>query len=239
MTQRVSQLEIGGIAVELVRKRIRRLNLSVRGPQGKVRLSAPMRASDTDIRQFVESRRDWIHKHQHRLASCHFPSVYAYETGEMHPFSGRDYRLQIEPVSQPDVGVSLKGDAELQLRVPAGAGRPQRQAILEGWYRRQLKKRIPALISQYEPMMAVQVDDWRIRKMKTRWGTCNTHKRRIWINLELAKLPLASLEYVIVHEMAHLLERGHNARFYGLMDDFLPSWRNQAAFLRRYVIHYE
>ncbi|MDX1497256.1 MAG: SprT family zinc-dependent metalloprotease, partial [Salinisphaeraceae bacterium] len=111
------------------------------------------------------------------------------------------------------------------MQVPPGADVAQRKASLEAWYRQQLGLLIPPLIERYEPVMAVQVAQWRIRKMKTRWGTCNIPRRRIWINLELARLPPQCLEYIVVHEMTHLLERGHNARFYALMDRFMPDWR--------------
>ena len=122
------------------------------------------------------------------------------------------------------------------MQLPLQTDATYRQTVLETWYREQLSLLIPPLIAKYEPLMAVSVAEWRIRKMKTRWGTCNIPKRRIWINLELAKLQPECLEHIVVHEMVHLLERGHNARFYGFMDQFLPDWRTARDQLRVHTL---
>lgn len=227
-------IQIQNQPVQLVRKRIKNLNLSVRGPEGQVRVSAPLRTSEQDIRLFVESRLGWIRKHQGRLAQLPARPQFNYVSGELHPFMGREYLLQVSPAASRRVYMGRGGVLHLQL--PAASVAAERQQLLEAWYREQLQQRIPPLIEKYQPRMGVRVAQWRIRKMKTRWGTCNIAKRRIWINLELAKLPAACLEYIVVHEMTHLLERGHNARFYALMDRFLPNWQAQQGRLREQML---
>ncbi len=118
------------------------------------------------------------------------------------------------------------------MQIQPGMDRDERQVLLEDWYRRQLKKVIPDFISRWEPVLGVHVKEWRVRKMKTRWGSCNIQAQRIWLNLELAKKPLKCLEYIIVHEMNHLLERYHNTRFYRLMDSWMPDWRDYKELLK-------
>lgn len=236
MKQGSRQLDVGGLSVELVRKRIKNINLSVRGQEGRVRVSAPLRTSEREIRRFVESRLDWIRQHQTRLAALPEAQTLQYKNGELHVFLGRSYRLQVDEQSPRAAAARLNGDDVLQLQVPRRASAAQRQALLEAWYREQLCLLIPPLIARYEPIMGVRVAEWRIRKMKTRWGTCNIKARRIWINLELAKLPPDCLEHIVVHEMVHLLERGHNTRFYGFMDQFLPDWRQGRDVLRRHAL---
>ena len=101
----------------------------------------------------------------------------------------------------------------------------QKRNLLGQWYRERLTAQIPKLISKWEPIMRVKVSEWRIRKMKTRWGSCNFQRKRIWLNLELARWPLACLEYVVVHEMTHLIEPTHNQRFWGILDKVMPEWK--------------
>jgi predicted metal-dependent hydrolase len=128
--------------------------------------------------------------------------------------------------------VRLDVDGLLVMHIAPGATRETRIALLDEWYRRQLRDRIPMLITAWEPVMGVSVAEWGVKRMRTRWGSCNPRARRIWLSLELARRPIACLEYVVVHEMVHLLERGHNRRFYAFMDQFLPDWRSARAELR-------
>lgn len=135
--------------------------------------------------------------------------------------------------------VLMPNNATLEIRVRPGAGRDKREAVLAAWYRRRLYAAIPPLIAKWEPEIGVTVAEYRIKKMKTRWGSCNIDARRIWLNLELAKKPPACLEYVLVHEMVHLLERRHNDRFRRLMDRFLPQWRLHRDELNRAPLAHE
>ncbi|MBZ0112602.1 MAG: M48 family metallopeptidase [Thermoanaerobaculia bacterium] len=226
-------LEIDGLSVEVVRKDIKNLYLRLQPPDGAVRASVPWRLGDEAVRQMVNARAEWIREHQERFAQRPSRPVTECRSGEIHAFEGRGHRLEVVEIagrSRVQVGY---GDGVITMTVGLGTSRATREAALERWYRRELAQRIPRLVVHWEPILGVSVAEWRIRKMKTRWGTCNTQVRRIWLGLELMKRTPACLEYVVVHEMVHLLERSHNARFWGLMDTFLPDWREQKAALSR------
>ncbi len=217
-------IEVGGIRVEVVRKPIKNLHLSVHPPEGRVRVSAPLRVDDEAVHLAVVSRLRWIRRHQRTFADQPRQSQREMVSGESHYFMGRRYRLRVLEHSGPN-RVSRNGNAELTMLVRPGTGREKREQFLNDWYRWHLKSLMPELISRWQPIIGVQVADWGIKKMKTRWGSCNVQDRRVWLNLELAKKPPHCLEYVLVHEMVHLLERHHNDRFKALMDRFLPQWR--------------
>ena len=144
-------------------------------------------------------------------------------SGESHYFEGRRYRLDVLEHDGRQ-GVCLPNRTTMELRVRPGTGREKREEILERWYRERLRGRVPALLEKWEPKLGVQASEVRIKKMKTRWGTCNSEAGRIWLNLELAKKPLPCTEYIVVHELAHLVERNHDVRFRNLMDRSLPQW---------------
>lgn len=218
-------IEVGGIAVEVVRKRIKNLHLSVHPPEGRVRVSAPVRLDDEAVRLAVASRLAWIHSKRKAFAEQPRQPRREMVSGESHYFLGRRYRLRILEENAPS-RVSVKGNSELTMHVRPGAGREKREQILNEWYRRRMKELVPELIEKWQPAMGVEVADWGVKKMKTRWGSCNTRDRRIWLNLELVRKPPRCLEYVVVHEMAHLLERRHNDRFRSFMDRFIPQWRH-------------
>lgn len=135
--------------------------------------------------------------------------------------------------------IRVRNNTRLELRIPPGKPFQRRQTLLYRWYREMLREQIPALISKWEQIMGIRVDEWGIKRMKTRWGTCNFRTRRIWLNLELAKKAPSCLEYIIVHEMVHLLERHHNDRFTGYMDRFMPGWRTRREELNRAPLSHE
>jgi predicted metal-dependent hydrolase len=173
---------------------------------------------------FELSRLGWIRRQQARFAAQPRQSEREMVHGESHYVWGRRYRLMIEERDAPPQ-VRIHGGSKLVLQVRPGAAADKRRAILNAWYRAELKARIPDLIAKWGPLIGVQVTEWRIKRMKTRWGTCNIEAQRIWLNLELAKKPPHCLEYVLVHEMVHLLEQHHNERFRALMDQFMPQWQ--------------
>lgn len=216
---KTQHLHFDDLIVEVVRKPIKNLRLTVHRSTGKVRLSVPLRISMTDIRQFLTERRDWIRHHQ----TTQRPAPLHYVTGETHYFQGCGYRLNVIEQSGAQ-GVAQQTDS-LDLHVRPASDADQRAAVLSAWYRAQLQAQLPALIAHWQPIMGVKVAEWRIKKMKTKWGTCNTRVGRIWLNLALIKHAPQCLEYVVVHEMTHLLEPSHNARFKALMDQFMPQWR--------------
>lgn len=219
-----STIEVRGIRVEVVRKPIKNLHLSVHPPDGRVRVSAPRSIDDEAVRLAVISRLSWIQRHRKTFAEQPRQSQREMVSGESHYFLGRRYRLCVVENQGPS-RVTLRGNSVLELRVKPNTPRDKREQVLNNWYRSHMKSAVPKLISRWSPVIGVRVEDWGVKKMKTRWGSCNTQDHRLWLNLELAKKPEHCLEYVVVHEMVHLLERSHNAGFAKLMDQFMPQWR--------------
>lgn len=224
MTTESRQIEVGGIAVEIVRKEIKHLHLGVYPPHGRVRVAAPLRLDDDAIRLAVVSRLGWIRRKQGGFGQQDRQSQRELVTGESHYFLGRRYLLDVVEHAGPP-SVRLANNTTLRLQVRPGSDRDARDATLQRWYRRRLREQIPALVAKWEPRVGRTVADVRIKRMKTRWGSCNAEARRIWLNLELVKKPATCLEYILVHEMVHLVERHHTEQFRKLMDALLPSWR--------------
>lgn len=193
-------------------------------PDGRVRVSAPLHISDERVRAAIVSRLAWIKKQQQKFADQPRQSEREMVTGEAHYFMGKCYRLEvIERLGRHEV--ALKNSSKLQLFIRPNTTLVNRQKVLNEWYRQQLKTSLPSIIKKYESLMEVEVREFGIKKMKTRWGTCNSKAKRIWLNLELAKKSPACLEFIVIHEMAHLIERKHNERFKKLMDKYMPNWR--------------
>ena len=219
-------LAVDGLEVSVVHKPIRNLILRVSSPGGLVGVSAPMRISEDAIRSLVLQKIVWIRRQQVRLASkTPFPKPKLIND-EDHYFLGQRYRLRIVDGKRSAGQIELCEKDFMDLYVQPSGGLAERDRLLQKWYRNQLALRIPPLIKKWEPVLGVKVSAWGIRKMKTRWGSCNTRVGRIWLNLELVKKPIHYLEYVVVHELVHLLERNHNARFYALMDRHFPQGKN-------------
>lgn len=220
------RVEIAGIAVQLIRKRIKYLNLTVYPPDGRVRVSAPLRASERDIRDFVLSRRAWIEHQQTRARQLPAAPVHRYETGEAHPFRGEHHRLEVLPSDGRRARVEHDADERvIRLVAPAESSRAEREKLLERWYRDELVRLVPPTLARWESITGVEANAWGVKRMKTKWGTCNTRAKRIWISLELIKKPPICLDYIMVHELTHLHEPGHGPRFKALMDRFMPDWR--------------
>lgn len=231
-------IEVSGIPIEIVRKKIKNLHLGVYPPEGRVRVAAPLLVDDEAVRMAVITKLGWIRRQQQRFLSQPRQSEREMVSGESHYFQGRRYRLYVTEQKSPPF-VRVRGNTILELSVRPNTDSNKRRELLERWYRQQLKRIIPELIAKWEPILGVQVADWGIKRMKTRWGTCNITVRRIWLNLELAKKPPQCLEYIVVHEMVHLLERHHNDRFRELMDHFLPHWRLYRDELNQAPLAYE
>lgn len=232
------RIDIGGIPVEVVRKDIKNLHVGVYPPGGRVRVAAPLRLDDDAVRLAVISRIGWIRRKRSEFEQQDRQSQREFVAGESHYFGGRRYRLKvIEHDGRP--GVQVLNNATLGLRIRPGDNRDAREAILHRWYRRQLRDQLPPLLAKWERKIGVKVAEVRIKKMKTRWGSCNVEDRRIWVNLELAKKPTMCLEYILVHEMVHLLERNHSDRFRDLMDAFMPQWHLHRDVLNRAPLAHE
>jgi predicted metal-dependent hydrolase len=217
-------MTINGTSIEIVRKRIKNLHVGVYPPNGRIRVAAPIQLSDEAVRLAVVTRIRWIRKQQRRFAEQPRQSEREMVSGENHYFEGRRYRLRVEEVDAPPRVTTSPGGI-LVLCVRPGSDREKREAVLYEWYRSELKERIPGLVAEWEPKLGVQASEVRTKRMRTRWGSCNIVDRRIWLNVELMKKQSSCLEYVLVHELLHLLERNHTARFSGLMDLHLSDWR--------------
>lgn len=224
MTTEAHYITVSGIKVEVVRKDIKNLHLGVYPPTGRVRVAVPMVVDDEAVRLAVLDKLGWIRRQKAKFVEQPRQSQREMVNGESHYFFGKRYRLRVHEQSGP-ARVAVRGIASLDLFVRRGTDSEQREVILLRWYREQMKALVPALLEKWQPILGVQVADWGIKKMKTKWGTCNTEARRVWLNLELAKKPVPCLEYIVVHEMVHLLERHHNDRFMELLDQFMPQWR--------------
>lgn len=218
----VSVLKVGEVSVELRRKKIKNVHLRVYPPNGAVRISAPLGLPISTITDIVEKRLEWIRAQQVQASSGIEHSRYL--SGERHLFCGSVFKLNVFNTSgRPSVRVCDPDVIEMQ--VPLGYTDLQRGKLLDDWYRAQIKAIAQPYFDKWEAAMGVKASQWRIKKMKTRWGSCNVSDARIWLSLELAKKPSRCIEYVVVHELAHLIEHGHGPRFTQVMDKFLPEWK--------------
>lgn len=208
--------------LELTRKRVKYLRIRVCPPDGQIKISAPYRMPLVTIENFVREKQGWIDKQQAKIRARKPKPAKTYEEGEVHYLWGNPYVLRIVETNAP-ASVQLRSET-MELAIRPDSSKEKREAALDAWYREQLKLKIPEFIQKYEPRMGVQVKEFNVKKMKTRWGSCNPRAQRIWLSLELTQKPVECLEYVVVHEMVHLLEASHNKRFWGLVEEFLPGW---------------
>ena len=229
MSIKPRQITVGGVRVRVLIKDIKNLHLGVYPPNGRVRVAAPLRVSDSAVRLAVVGKLGWIKRQRAKFESQPRQSRREMVSGESHYFLGRRYRLRvIERDGLPMVVVKGRF-IEIHLRPETKAG--QRDEMLQQWYRQQLKQLIAPLVEEWQAAIGVTLIEWGVKKMKTRWGTCNPDARRIWLNLELAKKPVQCLEYIIVHELVHLITRHHDDHFVVLMNKHLPQWRSHRAAL--------
>lgn len=233
----VRQLQLGSIAVDVVFKDIKNVHLSVYPPTGRVRISAPSRMSLDTIRVFAISKLAWIRQQQEKLQAQERETPREYLDRESHYVWGKRYLLRmVESEGAP--AVELK-HSRILLQVRPGTNEKRRQAIVDEWYRLILKQAVPLLIAKWEPLMGVKLKRFFVQRMKTKWGGCNHSARTIRLNTELAKKPRECLEYIVVHELVHLLEPTHNARFIGLIGQFMPNWRFRRGQLNRLPVSHD
>jgi predicted metal-dependent hydrolase len=216
-------LTVAGIGVDVVYKDIKNLHIAVYPPVGRVRVAAPRRLGEEQVRLALVRRLPWIRLQRQRLQAAERQSQREMVTGESHYAWGMRHRLRV--VERGGRGHVEVDGSRLLLYAPPGSSTEQRRGLLDRWYRQQLREAIPGVIANWEERMGVEIRRWTIRRMKTKWGSCNRESGDIWFNVELAKKHPESLEYVAVHEMTHLLERGHGQRFIELMDCFMPNWK--------------
>lgn len=232
------QIVVNDIVVDVVRKDIKNLHLAVYPPQGRVRVAVPLYVEDDAVRLAVISKLPWIKQQQKQFQAQERQTERQYISGESHYFQGQRYLLNVEYRDETP-SVKIRNKKILELVVRPDSGIEQRGRVLLDWYRKHLKEQTAPLIEKWQTIIGVEVDEWRIKQMKTKWGSCNIEARRIWLNLELAKKPVQCLEYIMVHELVHLLERHHNERFIAYMDTFLPNWRMLRDELNREPLAYE
>jgi len=230
-------IELGDVRVDVVLKDIKNVHLSVHPPTGKVRISAPKRMSLDTIRVFAISKLDWIKQQQRKLQAQERETPRDYVDLESHYVWGKRYLLTVIESNQAP-SIELK-HSRLLLRVRPGTAEEKREALVEAWYREQLKRAVPPLLARWQPMLGVSAERWFVQRMKTKWGSCNHKARTIRLNTELAKKPAECLEYIVVHELVHLLEPTHNARFIALMDRFMPKWQFHREALNRLPLRRE
>jgi len=224
MSTETGQITVSGLRVSIVRKAIKNLHLGVYPPNGRVRVAAPLAVSDDAVRLAVIGKLGWIKRQQARFKTQPRQSEREMVSGESHYFLGRRYRLRV--IERDGASrVVLRNRSTIELYVRRETSVEHRKSTLQRWYRQQLRALIPPLLEKWESALEIEVADCGIKRMKTKWGACNAEARRIWLNLELAKKPVQCIEYIIVHELAHLIERHHNDRFTSIMDKHLPQWR--------------
>lgn len=218
------QMKIDGIEMQVERKKIKNMYIRITAPDGAVKITVPKFISDEAIRSFILSRMDWIKQNKEKIAGKPRHERLHYISGENHYLWGIPYKLEVV-YSNNKSNVFIEED-KIILQVQKNSTQAQREYIMQEWYRKEIKKEIPRVLERCVSRVGKTPSEWRVKNMKTRWGTCNIQKRRIWLNLQLAKKPLECMEYVITHELVHLYEKNHNAKFRSYMDLFYPNWRN-------------
>ncbi|MBN1314560.1 MAG: M48 family metallopeptidase [Anaerolineales bacterium] len=232
-----AQIQLGDIEVDVVLKDIKNVHLSVYPPTGHVRISAPSHMSLETIRLYAISKLEWIKKQQAELRAQERETPRDYIERESHYVWGKRYLLKVVEANRAQ-SVTLEGN-KMALQIRPETGQDKRQEIVEAFYREQIRAEAPMMIAGWEKRMDVAVDRFYVQRMKTRWGSCNPEKHSIRLNTELAKKPRECLDYLIAHEMAHLLEPTHNTHFVALMDQFMPNWRDRRDQLNQLPVRHE
>jgi len=238
MSTNSNLLTVGKVEATIIRKSIKNLHLCVLPPIGQVRVTAPMSMTDDVIRTLIAMKIHWIKKHQIKFVAQRRESVRKYISGESHYFFGKRYRLEVLSEKKP-VRVELRGKTKMILHVRLRSSIAKRERVVREWHRKELRTVVEKMIKKWEKKIGVSAQNWGIKRMKTRWGTCDHNAQRIWLNLELAKKPMSTVEYVVVHELVHLIERTHNDHFVRLMDKHLPKWRTEKDDLNRFILAHE
>jgi predicted metal-dependent hydrolase len=224
MTTEAHSLTVSGLRVAVVRKGIKNLHLGVYPPDGRIRVAVPMAVSDAAVRVAVIGKLRWIRRQQAAFDGQARESEREMVSGESHYYMGRRYRLRLVDTAGKGK-IVLRGSRVMELRARPELTAEQREQVLQRWYRERLRELVPPLLEKWQTALRVKVADWGIKKMKTKWGSCNADARRIWLNVELVKKPPECLEYLVVHELVHLRVRKHDERFFAAMDQHLPRWR--------------
>lgn len=230
-------LDLGDLHAQVIRKSIKHVHLSVYPPDGLVRISAPEGMTLETIRLYAITKLGWIKSQQSKILAQERETPREYLDRESHYVWGKRYLLKVAPTDGSPF-IKLKHSA-LELHVRSGSTEAKRAELLEAWYREQIKAVVPALLKKWQPLMGVTAGRLHVQRMRTKWGSCNPETGLIRLNTDLAKKPCQCLEYILVHELTHLLEPTHNGRFQGLLDGFMPHWRQIKAELNRLPVRHE
>lgn len=225
---RAYHIEIAGITALVLRKRIKNIYIHIQPPAANVVITAPLYLKDDDIREFLASKANWVTKQKEKMLARLNRRELKLEWGEVCYLLGKRYILKIFNGNRPSVYAE---GANIVLRTRPDSSIEERRKLLEMFYREQLFNAAGALIEKWGRIIGITPKEWRIKRMKTRWGSCNVGAKRVWLSLELALMPIECIEYIVVHEIVHLLEAKHNARFKRYMDRFLPDWKARRAML--------
>lgn len=229
-------IEVAGIPIEVNRKNIKNLHLSVLPPDGRVRVSSPMDLSDESVVMFVRTKLSWIKKQKEKFDMQPRQSERQYVSGETLYVFGKQYFLRVEYSYKGNSLVLSGNDAILTVRKESTI--KQRENYVNEWYRKLLKEKIALYLPKWEKITGLYCDSWQTKYMTTRWGTCNINKKKLWFNLQLAKKPPECLEYIVLHELAHLKEKTHNKDFVAILDSYMPNWREIKQKLNSTILDY-
>lgn len=219
----MTQFVIGDLIIDIIQKNIKNLHLSVYPPDGKIKVAAPEKMDLDSIRIYVISKLGWIRKQQSKFLNQERESIREFINRESHYFLGKRYLLNIiESETPPKIEIKYK---TLNLYVRPNTDLIKKKELLDEWYREQLRQILKKIVAKWEERIGIKIEELYIKKMRTKWGSCNIESKRIWINLELAKKDIECIEYILVHEMVHFLERNHNSNFIAYMNRFLPEWK--------------
>jgi len=216
-------IEMDGISIEILRKPIKNMYLRIHSPAGDVKVSAPLKLPLADIKHHLVFKKNWIQSSRDRVIKRNLMTPVSMESDDKHYFLGNLYQLVIHPNT-----CFMRIELEAQVMhcfIKSNTDQAGIKRLLQTWYKQQMQKIIPGFIQKWETIIGVRTQSFTIKSMKTRWGSCNVMTKRICLNLHLIKKPHQCLEYVIVHELVHLLEASHNHRFYALMTQFMPQWK--------------
>lgn len=233
----MQQLTLGNIAIDVTFKEVKNIHLSVYPPTGRVTITAPKRYDMDTIRVFAASKLTWIKKQQVKFSSQQREIPREYITRESHYFKGKRYLLKVIEVNEAPK-IVLKHSV-IELYVKPNSNIEKKSEVINEWYRKELRQFASPILQEWEKKMGVKANALQVKIMKTKWGTCNTDSKTIWLNSELMKKPVSCIEYIIVHELVHLLEKTHNSKFVAYMDNFMPQWRQRKTELNKLPISHK
>ncbi|MEY4505086.1 MAG: hypothetical protein RL154_1383 [Pseudomonadota bacterium] len=233
----INNITVSGLEIVIERKDIKNLHIGVYPPNGKIRVAIPLRLNDEAVRLAVISRLSWLKKQQQSFLNQPRQSTREMVSGESHYLFGKRYLLDVIYTNKK-CAISIK-HSKLELAVKENTTGENRLKILEKYYRENLTIELDRLIAKWQTEIGIKIDSWKIQKMKTKWGSCNIKAKRLLFNLELAKAPIDSIEYIVVHEMLHLLERHHNDNFKSLLSKCINDWQSRKDGLKLCHIGYE